>query len=285
MGTVTEIYDYLRLLFANIGVPHCPRCGREIASQSLDRIVDLVLTYPQDARINVLAPIVRGRKGEFRKELDALKARGFGRARIDGQLRALDDDIKLDRRRNHTIEVVVDRLLPHGGVLVGEGAELVVVVLEGVRVDGAERDAEVLGVSAQVVVRVDLVPRDVQGHGRRQRGVLVHLRGIRDLLVGVTRGAGRREDLEAGARVAERPRGQLDRLHLERLQRAIRELFVLHEDVVPDLDEPVAVLARAAGGPPGMWSPWSKKISVQGPQGPVGPMRQKLSSDAMRMMR
>ena len=72
VGTVTEIYDYLRLLFANIGVPHCPNCGREIASQSLDRIVDLVMTYPQDTRINVLAPIVRGRKGEFKKELQAL---------------------------------------------------------------------------------------------------------------------------------------------------------------------------------------------------------------------
>jgi excinuclease ABC subunit A len=116
VGTVTEIYDYLRLLFANIGVPHCPRCGREIASQSLDRIVDLVLTYPPDARINVLAPIVRGRKGEFRKELEGLKARGFTRARIDAQLRALDDDIKLDRRRNHTIEVVVDRLIVRSGI-------------------------------------------------------------------------------------------------------------------------------------------------------------------------
>jgi excinuclease ABC subunit A len=116
VGTVTEIYDYLRLLFANIGVPHCPRCGLEITSQSLDRIVDLVLTYPQDARINVLAPIVRGRKGEFRKELEGLKARGFTRARIDGQLRALDDDIKLDRRRNHTIDVVVDRLIVRSGI-------------------------------------------------------------------------------------------------------------------------------------------------------------------------
>jgi excinuclease ABC subunit A len=116
VGTVTEIYDYLRLLFANIGVPHCPRCGREIASQSLERIVDLVLTYPQDARINVLAPIVRGRKGEFRKELEGLKARGFTRARIDGQLRALDDDIRLDRRRNHTIDVVVDRLIVRSGI-------------------------------------------------------------------------------------------------------------------------------------------------------------------------
>ena len=98
VGTVTEIYDYLRLLFANIGVPHCYRCGREIASQSLERILDLVMLYPQDARINVLAPIVRGRKGEFKKELQALRQRGFTKARIDGQFRSLEEDIKLDRR-------------------------------------------------------------------------------------------------------------------------------------------------------------------------------------------
>jgi excinuclease ABC subunit A len=116
VGTVTEIYDYLRLLFANIGVPHCYNCGREIASQSLERILDLVLLYPTDARINVLAPVVRGRKGEFKKELLALRQRGFTKARIDGQFRALEDDIKLDRRRNHTIEVVVDRLIIKSGI-------------------------------------------------------------------------------------------------------------------------------------------------------------------------
>src|SRR5207249_4415603 len=116
VGTVTEIYDYLRLLFANIGVPHCPNCGREIASQSLERIVDMVMLYPQDARINVLAPVVRGRKGEFKKELAAFRARGFTKVRIDGQFRSFEEDIKLDRRRNHTIEVVVDRLIVRGGV-------------------------------------------------------------------------------------------------------------------------------------------------------------------------
>jgi excinuclease ABC subunit A len=116
VGTVTEIYDYLRLLFASIGVPHCSNCGKEIASQSLERIVDMVMLYPQDARINVLAPIVRGRKGEFKKELAALRAKGFTKARIDGQFKSLEDDVKLDRRRNHTIEVVVDRLIIRGGV-------------------------------------------------------------------------------------------------------------------------------------------------------------------------
>ena len=116
VGTVTEIYDYLRLLFANIGAPHCYNCGREIASQSLERILDLVMLYPNDARINVLAPVVRGRKGEFKKELQALRQRGFTKARIDGQFRSLDEDIKLDRRRNHTIDVVVDRLIVKSGI-------------------------------------------------------------------------------------------------------------------------------------------------------------------------
>jgi len=116
VGTVTEIYDYLRLLFANIGVPHCPNCGKEIASQSLERITDMVMLYPQDERINVLAPIVRGRKGEFKKELAALRAKGYTKARIDGQFRSLDEDIALDRRRNHAIDVVVDRLIVRGGI-------------------------------------------------------------------------------------------------------------------------------------------------------------------------
>jgi excinuclease ABC subunit A len=116
VGTVTEIYDYLRLLFANIGVPHCPNCDREITSQSLERIADMVLLYPPDERINVLAPIVRGRKGEFKKELKAVRERGFTRARVDGQFVALEQEIALDRRRNHTIEVLVDRLIVKTGM-------------------------------------------------------------------------------------------------------------------------------------------------------------------------
>ena len=116
VGTVTEIYDYLRLLFANIGVPHCHLCGREIASQSLERIIDMVMLSPADERVNVLAPIVRGRKGEFKKELAALRARGFTKVRVDGHLRSLDEDLTLDRRRNHTIDVVVDRLVIKAGI-------------------------------------------------------------------------------------------------------------------------------------------------------------------------
>jgi excinuclease ABC subunit A len=116
VGTVTEIYDYFRLLFANIGVPHCPSCDREISSQSLERIMDMVMLYPADERINVLAPVVRGRKGEFKRELAALRGRGFTRARIDGAFVALDADIRLDKRRNHTIDVLVDRVIVKPGV-------------------------------------------------------------------------------------------------------------------------------------------------------------------------
>ncbi len=116
VGTVTEIYDYLRLLFANVGIPHCHLCGREIASQSLERIIDMVMLFSNDERVNVLAPIVRGRKGEFKKELAALRARGYTKVRVDGQPRSLDEDIKLDRRRNHTIDVIVDRLILKPGV-------------------------------------------------------------------------------------------------------------------------------------------------------------------------
>src|SRR4026207_1275505 len=116
VGTVTEIYDCLRLLFANIGIPHCYNCGREISSQSLERILDLVMLYPQDARINILAPIVRGRKGEFKKELQALRQRGFSKARIDGQFRSLDETIKLDRRRNQHLDGVGHRLIVKSGI-------------------------------------------------------------------------------------------------------------------------------------------------------------------------
>ncbi len=116
VGTVTEIYDYLRLLFANIGVPHCHLCGRAIASQSLERIIDMVMLSPNDERVNVLAPLVRGRKGEFKKELAGLRTKGFTRVRVDGLLRSLDEDIKLDRRKNHTIDVVVDRLILKPGI-------------------------------------------------------------------------------------------------------------------------------------------------------------------------
>src|SRR5580698_909439 len=111
VGTITEIYDYLRVLYASIGVPHCPNCGHEISRQSTDQILEQVLALGTAERVMILAPIVRGRKGEYKKELEKLARQGFLRARIDGVLRSLDEEITLDKRKNHTIEVVVDRLL------------------------------------------------------------------------------------------------------------------------------------------------------------------------------
>ena len=117
VGTITEIYDYLRLLYSSIGIPHCPQCGRQISRQSADQIVGQVMALKPDERVMVLAPIVRGRKGEFKKELDKLAQQGYTRARIDGELRNIaDEEIKLDKRKNHTIELVVDRLLVKPGI-------------------------------------------------------------------------------------------------------------------------------------------------------------------------
>ncbi|MFY9221777.1 MAG: excinuclease ABC subunit UvrA [Blastocatellia bacterium] len=116
VGTVTEIYDYLRLLFSSIGQPACYQCGQQITRQSVEQIIASLLELPEGERVMILAPIVRGRKGEFKKEIEKLLKDGFLRARIDGEMRSLDDDIRLDKRRNHTIEVVVDRLMIKSGI-------------------------------------------------------------------------------------------------------------------------------------------------------------------------
>jgi excinuclease ABC subunit A len=116
VGTITEIYDYLRLLWSSIGVPHCPNCGTPITKQTIQQILEQVLSLKQDERMMILAPIARGRKGEYKKELEKFARAGFVRARIDGALRALDEEIVLDKRKNHTIEVVVDRLLLKPGL-------------------------------------------------------------------------------------------------------------------------------------------------------------------------
>jgi excinuclease ABC subunit A len=110
VGTITEIYDYLRVLYSAIGVPHCPDCGIEISRQSTEQILQQIVALPEGERIMILAPIVRGRKGEYKKDLEKLSRQGFVRARIDGVLRSLDEEIPLDRRKNHNIEIVVDRL-------------------------------------------------------------------------------------------------------------------------------------------------------------------------------
>ena len=111
VGTVTEIYDYLRLLYARIGIPHCPICGREIKQQTIDQIVDQVLALPEKSRIQVLAPVVRGRKGEHQKEFEAARKSGFVRARVDGLVYDLNEKIQLEKNKKHTIEIIVDRLV------------------------------------------------------------------------------------------------------------------------------------------------------------------------------
>ncbi len=111
VGTVTEIYDYLRLLFARIGVPHCHQCGKEIRSQTVDMMVDQILALPEKTKINLIAPIVKGKKGEFQKELKRLRKDGFVRVRIDGEMRELSEEISLDRNKRHAIDVIVDRLI------------------------------------------------------------------------------------------------------------------------------------------------------------------------------
>ena len=116
VGTITEVYDYLRLLYSSIGAPHCPLCGNPISRQTTEQILQHVLSLRPDDRIMVLAPVVRGRKGEYKKELEKFARQGFVRARIDGVLRSLEEVAPLDKRRNHTIEVVVDRLLVKPGI-------------------------------------------------------------------------------------------------------------------------------------------------------------------------
>ncbi|MFI5113670.1 MAG: excinuclease ABC subunit UvrA [Terriglobales bacterium] len=116
VGTITEIYDYLRLLYSSIGVPHCPNCGKPITRQSAEQIVQRVSALTPEDRVMIMAPIVRGRKGEFKKEMEKLVQHGFSRARVDGELVNLEDDLRLDKRKNHTIEVVIDRLLVKPGI-------------------------------------------------------------------------------------------------------------------------------------------------------------------------
>ncbi len=111
VGTVTEIYDYIRLLYARIGIPYCPKCGKKIEKQSIDQIVDNIMELEEGTRIQVLAPIVRGRKGEYTKALQAFQREGFVRVRIDGETYELTDDISIDRKKKHNIELVVDRLV------------------------------------------------------------------------------------------------------------------------------------------------------------------------------
>src|SRR5213596_1449999 len=115
VGTVTEIYDYLRLLYARIGHPHCPNCGREVSRQTIQQIVDAVLSLPEGSRILLLAPLVQGRKGEYKNVFEEMRRSGYVRMRVDGNIVDLSEDIELDKQKKHTLEVVVDRLIIRKG--------------------------------------------------------------------------------------------------------------------------------------------------------------------------
>ncbi|TML36672.1 MAG: excinuclease ABC subunit UvrA, partial [Actinobacteria bacterium] len=148
VGTVTEIYDYLRLLWARIGHPHCPNCGRPIAAQSAEQIIDQVMTLPDGTRFMVLAPVVRGRKGEYGKLLDELRADGYTRVKVDGELRRLEEEIELDKKFKHDISVVIDRLMMRGDLRkrLADSIETAVGIAEG-------------------MVEVELVPPEGGGSG------------------------------------------------------------------------------------------------------------------------
>ncbi len=167
VGTVTEIYDYLRLLFARVGIPHCPMCGRTIERQTSDQIVDHILELPERTKFHVLAPVVKGRKGEYGKLFDDLRAEGFTRVRVDGSVRTLDEAIVLDKKYRHSIEVVVDRLAMKEGVRsrLADSVETALRLADGTVlvavVDGDEHSySQALACPVHGVSMDELAPRD-----------------------------------------------------------------------------------------------------------------------------
>ncbi|MCK8115390.1 excinuclease ABC subunit UvrA [Anaerosoma tenue] len=167
VGTVTEIYDYLRLLFARVGVPHCPICGRRIERQTPEQIVDAILEMAEGARFQVLAPVVKGRKGEYGKLFSELKAEGFTRVRVDGEVRMLDEEIVLDKKYKHTIDVVLDRLVMKDGIRtrLAESVEMALRLAGGTVmidvVDGEEHEfSQALACPEHGFSMDELAPRD-----------------------------------------------------------------------------------------------------------------------------
>ena len=143
VGTVTEIYDYLRLLYARLGVPHCPKCGREITRQTVDEIVDKVMAMPEGSKIYVNAPVVRGRKGEFQKDFESYRKSGFVRVEVDGIIYALDEEIKLEKNVKHNVNVIIDRLVVKAGIQkrLTESIETAVKLANGIVVIECEKNS------------------------------------------------------------------------------------------------------------------------------------------------
>ena len=145
VGTVTEIYDYFRLLYARVGIPHCPKCGKEIKKQTIDQMVDQLMELPERTRLQLLAPVVRGRKGEHVKLLAQAKKSGYVRVRIDGSLYDLSEEIKLDKNIKHNIEILVDRLIVKPGIEKRLSESLEQVMAEGLAVVDVQRPADAPG--------------------------------------------------------------------------------------------------------------------------------------------
>src|SRR5512132_3506602 len=171
VGTITEVYDYLRVLYARIGHPHCPKCGRPIGRQTPEQIVDQVMQLPEGTRFQVLAPVVRGRKGEYEKLLKDIAKKGLVRARIDGEVRELGESIRLPRNFKHTIEVVVDRLVAKPDIRrgVADSIETALQLSEGIAALAIQVDdhEEILNFSQKLACTFDgisfeeLAPRNV----------------------------------------------------------------------------------------------------------------------------
>jgi len=144
VGTVTEIYDYFRLLFARIGIPHCPSCGRVIKEQSVDQILDVVLSWPSGSKLQILAPVIRAMKGEHRKLFEDARKQGYARARVDGTMRDLEEEIQLEKQKKHTIEIVVDRIKlgPDVRRRVAEAVEAALQIADGIVIVIRESDKE-----------------------------------------------------------------------------------------------------------------------------------------------
>ena len=177
VGTITEVYDYLRVLFARVGHPHCTNCGRPIGRQTPEQIVDQVMELPEGTKFQVLAPMVRGRKGEYEKLLGDLARKGFPRARIDGEVRELSEPIRLPKNYKHTIEVVVDRLVAKPDIRrrVADSLETALELAEGIAAiavqthDGGRGDPELLAGARVHVLRVVVRRAGAPGTSRSTR--------------------------------------------------------------------------------------------------------------------
>jgi excinuclease ABC subunit A len=265
VGTVTEVHDYLRLLFARAGVPHCPQCGRRIAAQTAPQIVDQILALPSGARLMILAPVVRGRKGEYRRTFEELSRKGFVRVRVDGEVREIEPDLALDKNLKHTIEIVVDRVVarPDARGRITDAVETALRAGDGLVVVSAEAGedrlySEKLACSECGVSVPDLAPRmfsfnspygacrECDGLGERPEFDPAQL--VPDPSLSIAEGAmvawgHREESMEALRSALGHPKFDLD-TPLEKLPEAVRHALLYGTEAVPAEMKRPAWMAR-----------------------------------------